>query len=89
MNINEISKPFETIDTETQLTVYKIVKVLKKTDAHKADLQNDYQHLSGLYLKKKKEMVFDEWVEAQQSKNYIRIDDTYANCNFNFDKWIK
>ena len=89
MNVNEVSKPFEANDTETQSTVYKIIKVLKKTDSHKADLQNDYQQIADLYLKKKKEQVFNHWVENQQSKNYIRIDQTYANCNFNFNKWIK
>ena len=89
MNVNEVSKPFESIDKETMLPVYKIIKVIKKTDSHKANLQNDYQQLAEMYLAKKKEMVFNEWINKQQSETYIRIDATYANCNFNFDNWIK
>jgi peptidyl-prolyl cis-trans isomerase SurA len=89
MNINEISAPFESIDKETQLPVYKIIKVNKKIDSHKADLQNDYQKLAEMYLLKKKEQVFNEWINKQQAETYIRIDATYANCNFNYDKWIK
>jgi len=89
MNVNEISAPFESIDKETQLPVYKIIKVIKKTDSHKADLQNDYQKLAEMYLAKKKESVFNEWINKQQSETYIRIDPTYANCNFNFNNWIK
>jgi peptidyl-prolyl cis-trans isomerase SurA len=89
MNVNEVSTPFETIDKETQLTVYKIIKVIKKIDSHKADLQNDYQQLAEMYLAKKKENVFNEWINKQQSETYIRIDATYANCNFNFNSWIK
>jgi len=89
MNINEISKPFQSIDRETQMMVYKIVRLNKKTEAHKADLQNDYQQLADLFLLNKKEGVFKEWINTQQSKNYIRIDDTYANCNFSHNKWIK
>ena len=89
MNLNEISAPFETTDKESQQLVYKIIKLTKKTESHKADLNNDYQKLSDDFLKQKKEQVFNDWVVAQQSKNYIRIDDTYANCNFNFEKWIK
>lgn len=89
MNINEVSAPFESIDRETQLPVFKIVKVLKKTDSHKANLQNDYQQLAEMYLAKKKETVFNEWIGKQQSETYIRIDATYANCNFNFESWIK
>jgi peptidyl-prolyl cis-trans isomerase SurA len=89
MNVNEVSEPFESIDRESQQPVFKIIKVLKKTETHKADLQNDYQQLSELYLGKKREMVFNEWVDKQQSETYIRIDATYANCNFNFNNWIK
>ncbi len=89
MNVNEISKPFETIDRENMHTVYKIIKLVKKLDSHKADLQNDYQQLADMYLMKKKEEIFNDWVSAQQSETYIRIDPTYANCNFNFNNWIK
>ncbi len=89
MNVNEISAPFESIDRETQLPVFKIIKVLKKIDSHKADLQNDYQKLAEMYLMKKKEGVFNDWISKQQSETYIRIDATYANCNFNFNNWIK
>lgn len=89
MNVNEVSEPFETIDAENQQTVYKIVKLTNKIEAHKADMQNDYQTLSDLYLAKKKEDVLEDWIAERQSETYIRIDDTYANCNFKFDHWIK
>ena len=89
MNLNEVSKPFESIDKETQLPVFKIIKLIKKTDAHKANLQNDYQQLAEMYLAKKKETVFNDWIGKQQSETYIRIDQTYSNCNFNFQNWIK
>ena len=89
MNVNEISAPFESIDRETQLPVFKIIKVIKKIDSHKADLQNDYQKLAEMYLMKKKEGIFNDWINKQQSETYIRIDATYANCNFNFNNWIK
>lgn len=89
MNVNEISEPFETIDPENQQTIYKVVKLVNKIDAHKADMQNDYQTLADLYLAKKKEDVLQEWISQKQSQTYIRIDNTYANCNFKFDNWIK
>ncbi len=89
MELNEISKPFETINQESQQSVYKIIKLLKKIDSHKADLQNDYQKLSDMYLISKKEQVLEEWIATRQAETYIRIDATYANCNFDFDNWIK
>jgi peptidyl-prolyl cis-trans isomerase SurA len=89
MNVNEISKPFESQSKESRQTVYKIVKLLDKIDAHKANLQNDYQKLADMYLAKKKEDVLQEWISTRQSETYIRIDPTYANCNFKFKNWVK
>ena len=89
MNINEISDPFETLDTESRQTVFKIIKIMEKTKAHKANLQEDYQQLADMFLAKKKEKVLEEWINNKQSDTYIRIDPTYSNCNFDFKNWIK
>jgi len=89
LKINEISEPFETVDLESKQTVYKIVKLVDKTESHRANLQNDYQQLAEQFLAKKKEDVLEEWINARQTNTYIRIDETYANCNFNFNNWIK
>ncbi len=89
METNEISKPFETINQENGRTEYKIIKLTKKIADHKANLQEDYQQLAEDFLAKKKEEVFNKWVTERQSETYIRIDPTYANCNFNFNNWIK
>lgn len=89
MNINEISNTFVTIDEESQQTVYKIVKLINKTEQHKADPQGDYQYLADIYLMQKQEEVLRKWVSERQAQTYIRIDNTYANCNFRFENWIK
>ncbi|MBN2634688.1 MAG: peptidylprolyl isomerase [Prolixibacteraceae bacterium] len=89
MEINEISKPFETIDSESHQTVYKIIKLTNKIDSHKANLQEDYQQLAEDFLINKKEEVFEKWVKERQAETYIRIDATYANCNFSLSNWIK
>lgn len=89
LKINEISDPFQTVDPTSRQTVYKIIRLMSKTDGHKANLQKDYQLLAGLYLDKKRNEVLEKWIASQQAKTYIRIDDTYANCNYQFENWIK
>lgn len=89
MKINEISDPFQTTDETTKQTVYKVIRLINKSNGHKANLQEDYQKLADLYLAKKKQDVLNAWISAQQAKTYIRIDNTYANCNFQFKNWIK
>ncbi len=88
MNINEISKPFQTLD-DKQRPVYKIIKLLNKTTAHKANLRDDYIELSNLYLNTKKEKKMDDWIREKQVGTYVRIDPTYMNCNFKYKGWIK
>ena len=56
MNINEISKPFKTID-DKQRPVYKIVKLINKTNAHQANLRDDYVELSNIYMASKKKKL--------------------------------
>ena len=88
MNINEISKPFQTLD-DKQRPVYKIIKLLNKTDAHKANMRDDYVELSNQYLASKKEKTMDKWIRDKQSGTYVHIDDTYLNCNFKYKGWMK
>lgn len=89
MNINEISKPFKTIDEKKQQTVYKIVKLINKTNAHQANLRDDYVELSNIYSASKKEKALDSWIREKQSGTYVHIDDTYLNCNFKYKGWMK
>ncbi len=88
MNIGETSSPFVTVD-DKQRQVYKVIKLINKTAAHKANLQEDYQSLSEMFLAKKKEDVYRAWIAKQQAKTYIHIDDTFANCNFKLKSWKK
>lgn len=89
MNVNEISKPFKTIDEKKQQTVYKIIKLINKTNAHPANLRDDYVELSNIYMASKKEKTLDSWIREKQSGTYVHIDDSYLNCNFKYKGWMK
>jgi peptidyl-prolyl cis-trans isomerase SurA len=88
LEINEISKPFITTD-ENGKDVIEAVKLINKVEAHKANINEDYQLISDRYMEKKKNDMIQDWISKRQSKTYIRIDDTYANCDFKFKNWIK
>ncbi len=88
LEINEISKPFISIDQNGR-DIIQIVKLLNKVESHKANLNEDYQLISEKFLEKKRNDAIEEWISQRQSKTYIRIDDTYLNCDFKFKNWIK
>jgi peptidyl-prolyl cis-trans isomerase SurA len=88
LEINEISKPFFTTDANGK-DVILVVKLINKTEAHKANISEDYQLISDNFMDKKKNDMIQEWISKRQSKTYIRIDDTYLNCDFKFKNWVK
>jgi len=88
MNINEISKPFKTLD-DKQRPIYKIVKLLSNTPGHKANMRDDYVELSNQYMASKKEKTLDKWIRDKQAGTYVHIDDSYVNCNFKYKGWTK
>jgi peptidyl-prolyl cis-trans isomerase SurA len=88
LEINEISKPFFTTDDKGR-DIIQVVKLINKTAAHKANIAEDYQLISDNFMEKKKNDMIQEWIAKRQSKTYIRIDDTYLNCDFKFKNWIK
>ena len=88
MNIGEISSPFLTTD-DKQRQIYKIIKLTNRTKAHQATIQEDYQKLAEMFLAKKKESTYRNWIAKQQAKTYIHVDDSYANCNFKLKSWKK
>lgn len=88
LKVGEISAPFLGLD-DKQRQVYKVIKLLSKTTAHSANLQEDYQHMSEVFMEKKKETTYRDWIAKQQAKTYIHIDEIYGNCNFKLKSWKK
>ncbi len=88
LKVGEVSAPFLAMD-DKQRQVYKMVKLLSRSNAHPANLQEDYQYLSEVFIEKKKEKIYREWIAKQQAKTYIHIDDLYSNCNFRLKSWKK
>ncbi|MBI4649467.1 MAG: peptidylprolyl isomerase [Bacteroidia bacterium] len=77
----ELSTPFETLDIKGK-KVFKIVKLKSYSEAHKANLKDDYQYIQELALANKKQDIFIEWVNKKQKSTYIRLDPSYKNCRF-------
>lgn len=88
MKVGEISKPFTMIN-KSQKEVVAIVKLKARTEAHKANLAEDYQALKAIVENMKKEELLNEWIKKQQKTTYVRISDGWKNCDFRYPGWIK
>ncbi|MDH6305032.1 peptidyl-prolyl cis-trans isomerase SurA [Parabacteroides sp. PF5-5] len=88
MQIGEMSKPF-TMLTSKQKEVVAIVKLKARTDAHKANMTDDYQALKAMVEDQKREELLKNWIIQKQKTTYVRISDGWKNCDFKYPGWIK
>lgn len=88
MKVGDISKPFTMIN-KSQKEVVAIVKLKARTEAHKANLAEDYQALKAIVESRKKEELLNDWIKKQQKTTYVRISDGWRNCDFRYPGWIK
>jgi peptidyl-prolyl cis-trans isomerase SurA len=59
-----------------------------KTDAHTADISQDYVKIKNLAIQKKKTEVIEKWANEIIQDTYIKISSDYFDCNFE-SNWAK
>jgi peptidyl-prolyl cis-trans isomerase SurA len=88
LNVGEMSEPFPGKD-EGKKDVYKVIKLISKTEPHRANLKDDYQLVQDIALENKKKIILGQWIENKLSTTYTRIDQSYSNCTFKNKGWMK
>lgn len=88
MKVGDISAPFEMINARGK-TVCAIVKLKNRIDGHKATISEDFQVMKDVVLAKRREEKLHEWVVNKIKSTYVRINDKYKNCNFEYQGWIR
>ena len=88
MKVGQVSKAFQMIN-EKGKTVCVIAKLKNRIDGHKATMADDFQTLKDVVLNKRKEDKIHQWVVDKLKTIYVRVNDRYKNCNFEYQGWIK
>jgi len=60
--------------------VYKILYLKSETDAHKANLKQDYPKIKELAQNDKLNRTISEWFEKRRKETFIKIDPEYLAC---------
>jgi len=87
LKAGEISRVFYE-ETRQGKKMYKILLVKSRTEAHIADLNIDYVKIQDLALQKKKKEAIEKWSKEKIKETYIKINDSYRNCEFK-SNWTK
>ena len=87
VNVGGISQPmlFTGVDNKKG---YRIVKLISRSEPHRANLEDDYQQLEQFALMSKQDEILADWVEQKIEDSYVRLNDSYLNCEFKY-KWVK
>jgi peptidyl-prolyl cis-trans isomerase SurA len=88
MKIGDISKPFFMIN-DKQKEVVAMVKLKSRTPGHKASLNDDFQVLRSMVEQEKQEEALKKWIAKKQKDTFIRIKDSWKNCDFTSDGWYE
>ena len=88
MKVGDISKAFQMVNARGK-TVCAIVKLKARIEGHQATITEDFQVLKNVVLAKEREKVLHNWVVNKIKQTYVRMDDRYKNCNFEYQGWVK
>ena len=88
LQIGQISTPFVMM-TERQKEVVAIVKLKARTPSHRANLTDDYQALKTMVEDRKREELLRDWIAKKQKTIYVRIAESWRNCDFQYPGWIR
>lgn len=67
---------------------YRIFLLVLKSEAHMANLKDDYKKIYDLALEDKKNKSVESWTIKALEKTYVRVADAYKNQSFQYP-WIK
>ena len=88
LQVGNISRPFQMIN-ERGKTMCVIAKLKSRTEGHKATITEDFQVMKNVVLAKRREQVLHDWVVKRIKSTYVRINDRYRNCNFEYEGWVR
>ena len=86
--VGEISKSFEMINSKGK-TVCAIIKLKSRTESHRATITEDFQTMKDVVLAKRREQALNDWVAQKLKNTYVRMNEQYRDCEFQYKGWVK
>ncbi len=86
--VDSVSKAFKMINSKGK-TVCAIVKLNSRTPGHRATITEDFQVMKDVVLAQRKEAFLKDWVKKKLKDIYVRMNDRYKDCKFEYEGWVK
>jgi peptidyl-prolyl cis-trans isomerase SurA len=88
MKVGEVSQAFQMINSKGK-TVCAIVKLKSRVEGHRATITEDFQTMKNVVLAQRRDDFLKEWVKDKLKDIYVRMNDRYKDCQFEYEGWIK
>lgn len=88
LRVGQVSQAFKMINSRGK-TVCAIIRLRSKIDGHQATITEDFQTMKDVVLAKRREEVINAWITQKIKDTYVRMNDRYKHCNFEYQGWIK
>ena len=88
LQVGQISAPFTMIN-ERGKTVCVIAKLKSRTEGHKATITEDFQVMKDMVVEKRREQALHKWVVDKIKSTYVRVNEDYRNCDFEYEGWVR
>lgn len=88
LKVGQISAPFKMINARGK-TICAIAKLKNRIPGHKADVTADFQVMKEYVLDKRRTEFLHDWVVGKIKSTYVRLNDQYKDCKFEYEGWIR
>ncbi len=88
LQVGQLSAPFTMINARGK-TVCAVVRLKKRVPAHRATITDDFQVLKDVVLERRRSEFLHEWVVNKIRSTYVRLNDQYRDCQFEYEGWIR
>ena len=84
LEVGQVSDPVP-MNTNENNDAFRLVMVKNKTEAHQANLKDDYSLIQNWALSQKRQQAIGKWVGNKAAKAYIHLDEAYKDYDFYYD----
>ena len=88
MTVGQVSEAFQMRNSKGKI-VCAIVKLKNRIEGHTATITEDFQVLRNVVLAKRREEFLRDWVKDKLKTTYVRMNDRYKDCKFEYEGWKK
>lgn len=88
MQVGQISQPFEMIN-DSGKRVCAIAKLKSRVEGHKAVITEDFQVMKDVVLGERRQKFIHDWVADKIKRVYVRLNDDYRDCKFEYEGWVR